>query len=113
MVILLDRVHVNHEALIFRGGRLYAESLAPGSRQAHYRRQSVHAWFLAKNYWLRRGEVRVPSGVWAIDDLSPGNYYHWMIEVLPRLVTAEERFPDVRVMLLPRSYRQQGYVPWT
>src|SRR4051794_41599378 len=114
MVLLLDRVLVNHEALIFRGGQLYAESLAPGSGQTvHYRRPSVYARFLAKNYWLRRGEVRVSSGVWAIDDLSPGNYYHWMIDVLPRLVTAQERFPDVRTLLLPRSYRRHAYVTWT
>src|SRR4051794_13121287 len=114
MVLLLDRVLVNHEALIFRGGQLYAESLAPGSGQTvHYRRPSVYARFLAKNYWLRRGEVRVSSGVWAIDDLSRGNYYHWMIEVLPRLVAAEERFPDARVLLLPRDYRQHAYVTWT
>ena len=114
MVLVLDRVLVNHEALIFRRGQLYAESLVPGSLQvAHYRRPSVYAWFLAKNYWLRRGEVRVPSGVWAIDNFSPANYYHWMVDVLPRLVRAQERFPDVRTLLLPRSYRQQAYVTWT
>src|SRR3954452_2674586 len=114
MVLILDRVLVNHEALIFRGGQLYAESLVPGSLQvAHYRRPNVYAWFLAKNYWLRRGEVRVSSGVWAIDNFSPGNYYHWMVDVLPRLVRAQERFPDVRTLLLPRHYRQQAYVTWT
>src|SRR4051794_28443974 len=114
MVLLLEQVLVNHEALIFRGGQIYAESLAPGSIQAaHYRRRSVYARFLAKNYWLRRGEVRVPAAVWAIDNFSPGSYYHWMIDVLPRLARAEERFPDVRVLLLPRHYRQSAYVMWT
>ncbi|MDX6677165.1 MAG: hypothetical protein QOE31_1217 [Solirubrobacteraceae bacterium] len=111
---VFEDVHVNHEALIFRGGRIYPESFVAGSAHAtHYHRLSRYAWFLLKNYWLRRGEVRVRSGLWVIDNYSPENYYHWMIDVLPRLLQAERDHPGERVLLLPRYYRASAYIGFT
>lgn len=107
-------VFVNHEALIFRRGRIYPESFAPGTiRSKHYRHPSRYGWFLAKNYGLRRGEKRVPSGLWVIDNHSPNNYYHWMVDVLPRLLAAEREHPDEHVLLLPRYYRRNPYIEFT
>jgi capsular polysaccharide biosynthesis protein len=74
---------------------------------------SRYGWFLLKNYWLRRGAVPVPSGLWVIDNYSPDNYHHWMIDCLPRLLSAEEQHPDERVLFLPRYYRRQPYIPFT
>lgn len=114
MTQVLNDVFVNHEALIFRRGRIYPESFVTGSRHAaHYDRLSRYGWFLVKNYGLRRGAVRVPSGLWAIDNYSPGNYHHWMLDVLPRILHAEEAFPDERVLLLPRYYERQHYIGFT
>jgi capsular polysaccharide biosynthesis protein len=108
---VFEDVHVNHEALIFRGGRIYPESFVAGSAHAtHYHRLSRYTWFLLKNYWLRRGEVSIRSGLWAIDNYSPENYYHWMIDVLPRLLQAEEDHPGERVLLLPRYYHASPYI---
>ena len=114
MARTLNGVLVNHEALIFRRGRIYPESFVPGSRHAeHNDRLSRYGWFLIKNYWLRRGSVRVPFGLWAIDNYSPDSYHHWMIDVLPRLLRAEESCPDERMLLLPRYYRRQAYIAFT
>ena len=111
---VLEDVFVNHEALIFRRGRIYPESFVTGSRQAaHYDRLSRYGWFLLKNYWLRRGAVAAPSGLWVIDNYSPDNYHHWMIDVLPRLLRAEEDHPDERVLFLPRYYDRHPYIPFT
>ena len=111
---MLEDVFVNHEALIFRRGRIYPESFVTGSRHAaHYDRVSRYGWFLLKNYWLRRGAVTAPSGLWVIDNYSPDNYHHWMIDCLPRLLRAEEEHPDERVLFLPRYYRRQPYIPFT
>jgi capsular polysaccharide biosynthesis protein len=110
----LRRVLVNREALIFRRGRICSESFVPGSRHAaHYDTLSRRGWFLIKNYWLRRGAVPVPSGLWAIDNYSPDSYHHWMIDVLPRILRAEESHPDERVLLLPRYYERQPYIGFT
>lgn len=111
---VFEDVHVNHEALIFRDGRIYPESFVAGSAHAtHYHRFSRYAWFLLKNYWLRRGEASLRSGLWAIDNYSPENYYHWMIDVLPRLLQAEEDHPGERVLLLPRYYHATPYIEFT
>ncbi|MGI8863613.1 MAG: glycosyltransferase family 61 protein [Solirubrobacteraceae bacterium] len=74
---------------------------------------SRYGWFLVKNYWLRREAVHQPSGLWVIDNYSPGNYHHWLIDVLPRLVHAEEAHADERVLLLPRYYSRQTYIGFT
>ena len=109
----MQDVFVNHEALIFKRGRIHPEALAPHSVGArHYRRPSRYAWFLLKNYWLRRGSVHVPDGLWAIDNSTPGSYYHWTVDVLPRLLFAERELTNVRTLLLPRYYTEP-YIPFT
>jgi capsular polysaccharide biosynthesis protein len=109
-----EHVLVNHEMLIFRGGRIYPESFAGDTTAArHYRRSSRYGWFLLKNHWLRRGEVSEPSGLWAINDHSYFNYYHWMIDVLPRILRAEVTHPDEHVLLLPDTFRAHAYVAFT
>jgi capsular polysaccharide biosynthesis protein len=111
---VLPDVFVNHEALIFRRGRIYPESFVTGSRHAaHYDRVSRYGWFLMKNYWLRRGALSARSGLWVIDNYSPDNYHHWMLDCLPRLLAAEEEHPDERVVLLPRYYCRQPYIAFT
>ena len=108
----LDDVFVNSEGLIFRGGRIYPESFALPRYADEYRRASVYVRFLLKNHWLRRGASSVPSALWVTDNVS-NNYFHWMVESLPRLLRAERRHPDQHVLLLPRHYRRLAYVPFT
>ena len=110
---VLEDVFVNHEGLIFRRGRICPESFVTGSRgAAHYDRLSRWGWFVLKNYWLRRGALTAPSGLWVIDNYSPDNYHHWIIDCLPRLLRAEEEHPDEHVLVLPTDY-QQSYIPFT
>jgi capsular polysaccharide biosynthesis protein len=67
---------------------------------------------LLKNYALRRGAAGIPSGLWVIDNYSP-SYHHWMVDVLPRILRAEECHPDARVLLLPRYYESSPYIDFT
>src|SRR3954452_9534372 len=108
-----EDVFVNHEALIFRRGRISPRSFVAPMYAAHYKRPSRYGWFLLKNYWLRRGAVTAQSGLWVLDNFSPQNYHHWLIDCLPRVVRAQELFPSERVLLLPRSYQRQPYVSFT
>ena len=111
-VEVLDDVFVNWESLIFRRGRIYPESFALPHYAEHYRPVSVYAWFLLKNYWLRRGSSRVPSALWVIDNLA-SNYFHWLIDSLPRLLRAEQDCPAEHVLALPAHYRRYSFVPFT
>lgn len=108
----LRDVDVNAESLIFRRGRILGESFALPHYAEEYRRPDVFARFLAKNYWLRRGAVRLPSALWAIDNVA-NNYFHWTVESLPRLLRAEAELPGQRVLLLPHHFRRLAYVPFT
>jgi capsular polysaccharide biosynthesis protein len=108
----LEDVCVNAEGLIFRGGRICPESFALPSYEAQFRRPDAYARFLLKNYWLRRGAVRVPTGIWVTDNVS-NNYFHWMIESLPRLLRAEHACPEQDTLLLPRPFSRLPFVAFT
>jgi capsular polysaccharide biosynthesis protein len=109
----LNDVLVNDEALIFKRGRIHPESFMARYYGAPYRTPAGLTRFLTKNYVLRHGAVRVPSGLWVIDNLSHNNWHHWLIDVLTRLIFAERLYPDERVVLLPGSYRHIPYVQYT
>jgi capsular polysaccharide biosynthesis protein len=108
----LEDVFVNAEGLIFRRGRIYPESFALPRYAEEYRQARVYGRFLLKNHWLRRGARRVPSALWVIDNVS-ANYFHWVVESLPRLLRAETSGSGRRVLLLPHHYRRLAYVPFT
>jgi capsular polysaccharide biosynthesis protein len=114
LVRIFENVLVNHEALIFRYGRIYPESFVAGSRnEALQRRPTHYAWFLLKNHWLRRGHVAEPSGLWTIDNYTPDNYYHWLVDALPRVLRAEQDEIAERTLLLPRYYHRNAYIEFT
>jgi glycosyl transferase family 61 len=115
VVQTFDDVLVNYEALIFRRGRIYPESFVLPHHFAatHYRRPSRYAWFLVKNYWLRKGFGEEPSALWVIDNYTPKNYYHWMIDALPRVLHAEQEGVQEGTVVLPRYYCDYAYIPFT
>ena len=108
----LEDVFVNAEAMIFRRGRIYPESFALPQYSEEFRRPDVYGRFLIKNHWLRRGAFRLPSALWVIDNRS-NNYFHWLVESLPRLLRAESWYPDERLLLLPEEYRRSAFVGFT
>lgn len=111
---ILQDVYVNHEALIFRRGRICPESFVVASLYGRrFRRPSRYLWFLLKNYWLRRGGTTLPSGLWVIDNFSPDNYHHWLVDCLSRILDAETVYPQERRVLLPRYYGRQPYIAFT
>jgi capsular polysaccharide biosynthesis protein len=104
-------VTVNYEGLMFRRGRIHPRSFAREFDSAHYRRPSRYAWFLVRNYMLRRS-TRLSDAYWVIDNFSPRSYYHWMTECLPRLLVAE-RVGTSHRLLLPDYFREDPYVAFT
>lgn len=111
---LLVDVIVNHEALIFRKGRIYSGAFGPnGYSHAHWRRPSRYANFVVRNYARRRHPEMLASGVWVIDNMSPGNYYHWTIDCLPRLLRGENLYPEFGHVLLPAHYQNDVFVTFS
>jgi capsular polysaccharide biosynthesis protein len=110
---VIEDVLVNHEALVFRRGRIYRESFPLELYAAPYKRARTYSRFFVKNYWLRRGAIKLESGLWVIDTLSADSYFHWLIDCLPRILRAEELYPHERSLLLPRGFRRHRYVSFT
>jgi capsular polysaccharide biosynthesis protein len=110
---VLHDVVVNHDGLIFRRGRIFAESFVGPIYAEYFTQLRGYSRFLVRNYVLRRGASRIPSGLWAIDNFSPGSYHHWMIDCLTRVAHAADIYPGEGVLLLPRSYARHPYVGWT
>ena len=110
-----DNVLVNYEGLMFRRGQILPESFVlPNHFSAtHYRRPSRYAWFLLKNYWLRRGYLEEPSALWVNDNYTPNNYFHWMIDALPRVLRAEQDGVAEHTLVLPRYYHHNAYIEFT
>lgn len=100
---------------MFRRGRILPESFVlPDHFSAqHYRRPSRYAWFLAKNYVLRRGYADQPAGLWVVDNYTADNYYHWMLEALPRLLHAEQDGVRENTVMFPRYFRRNAYIEFT
>ena len=106
-------VSVGSESLIFRAGRILPQSFVASLWYEPWCRPGQYSRFLFKNYLVRRRTPAIPSALWVIDNLTEANYHHWLIDALPRIVHAEELFPEVPVLLLPEHYQRQRYVQFT
>jgi hypothetical protein len=104
----LNHVNVGPDGIIFRPGRILAESF-------NYRHEFVR-WissrnlfrFFVRNYALRTRR-RVDDWAFWITDNWGCAYFHWLLDALPRLYVIRDRLPD-GVLLLPNSCRNVEYV---
>jgi capsular polysaccharide biosynthesis protein len=73
-------------------------------------RPYVRGWRMAwqKAPLLMGGAEVIEKGIWVCDAGSP-NYFHWMLDTLPRLLTVEDRLVD-HELLIPEVYAKPGFV---
>jgi hypothetical protein len=100
-------VSVSAEGILFHGGKMLPESFAFPANRANWKRRTVFK-FLLSNYILRRRRRFERDSVYVIDDWSAG-YFHWLTDVLPRLLTVRERLVDW-VLLLPSAFKELDFV---
>ena len=103
----LRDVGVSPDGILFKGARMLPESFAFPANAESWRRRSVLKFYLS-NYLLRRRRRFERDALWATDDWSAG-YFHWLADVLPRLLTVRERAPRL-TLLLPHGYEKLGFV---
>lgn len=100
------RLHDAHVvgSTLFEGYRLAEElcrsKAAPALRGGERLKIYVKRLFLPAR--------RVATAVWALDHWSKG-YFHWLVDVLPRLLAVDRSAADAPV-LLPAWYRSREYV---
>ena len=51
---------------------------------------------------------RIEKGIWITDEWSP-EYFHWLTDALPRLITVDE-FSGKHTLILPASFKNKSYV---
>lgn len=64
--------------------------------------------FTCKNMFFRKKRILTGEYIYVIDDWSEG-YFHWMTDVLPRLMALKMKFGS-RLVLLPNSFKGKDFV---
>jgi hypothetical protein len=103
----LHNVNVSADGILFRRGKMLPQSFAFPANRRNWKRRSVLK-FILNNYLVRKRRRFEKDSVWVIDDWSLG-YFHWLADVLPRLLTIKERLNGL-VLLLPNKYKELEFV---
>ena len=97
----LSNVNVSQEGIVFRKFDVFEKCLIDKSRKIHY----GYKYFLS-NY-LKRKKITLSKNekyILAFDEWSNG-YFHWMCDVLPRLMSIKSILPEC-ILLLPEIYTE-------
>lgn len=88
----LPNVHVTWDGAVFHNLRVFVPSV-------------VHAWFASRfqdtlllRQWVGE-KVVVPCVAVCHDQWSVENYYHWLVDTLPRLLVLRQTHPNMLLML--------------
>lgn len=96
-IFFLDNVYVNGEAIVFKNFRLFVPSLTWLRDLDIFRTASVFVRQWNKNVVVI--SLDTPTAL-VYDNWSAVNYYHWMIEALPRLLIVQAEAPGI-LLLVP------------
>ncbi|UOQ67220.1 glycosyltransferase family 61 protein [Hymenobacter volaticus] len=96
-VYTLDKVNISWDGSVFKNLRVFIPSLV----QAKFVRRLQDTFLLRQ--WLGQ-HVALPDSEVGIavvhDEWSVGNYYHWLVDSLPRLLVLREKYPNY-LLLIP------------
>lgn len=95
-IFILEDVYVNGKAIVFKNLRIFLPSLPWLRDLSQYQKGEVLLKQWQGNYRQTSAEETIAL---IYDDWSANNYYHWMIEALPRLLLVRRQFPDCRVVV--------------
>lgn len=109
-VYLLHNVHVSWHGIVFKNLRLFQPSVSPlVTLEAEF-----SGSFLLRQWWGEHQTVKsseiigLAHGPWSV-----GNYYHWMVDTLPRLLLLKQYYPDCRLLVpenLPAYARETAAI---
>ena len=95
-LLFFKNVYVNGDAVIFKNLRIYRPSLAwqPYIKWYTSGRFLVRQWLFKVNKVESDEPVALVYNQWGYE-----NYYHWVIESLPRLLLIQKSFPDCLLII--------------
>jgi hypothetical protein len=96
-IFVLKKVYVNGSAVVFKNLSVFTPSLT------WFRdiRSSIEGRLLFRQWHKDIVHIIPDTSTVALvyDDWSASNYYHWMIESLPRLLMVKNKFPDSLIIV--------------
>lgn len=96
-IFVLKNVYVNGQAVVFKNIRIFIPSLTWIRDIDLFRTGDMFVKQWKKNLTKHH---RLKNAALVYDDWSASNYYHWMIESLPRLLMVQNKFPGF-VLIVP------------
>lgn len=93
-IFQLSNVCVTAEGVAFRNLRVFVPSLPWSKDLERYQTGD----FLTRQWKQSTRKVAEPL-ILAFDNWALSNYYHWMIESLPRLIIAQSCYKDCKILL--------------
>jgi len=95
-IMELEDYYANRELVLWKNGKMLPEAFA-------------HAWIIKSVYgsirsqlkfriknFLRKTKIVKQPVLWCIDPYATGGYYHWIVEILPRLWLVKKYVPQLQ-----------------
>lgn len=92
----LQQVYANRELLLWQKGQLLEDAFAwPWLKEHLYGNRKAQFKFQVKN--MLRPTLQVADPVlWCLDGYATGGYFHWIVDILPRLWMGRHYLPEAR-----------------
>lgn len=90
----LNKVHVTWDGAVFHNLRLFEPSIVYAKFASRFQDT-----LLLRQWVGERVDVPAPCVAVCHDQWSVGNYYHWLIDTLPRLLVLRRHHPHMRLLL--------------
>lgn len=102
-----DDVRISPDGILFNAHGMLPESFAFPHNIKQWKLRSRIKFFV-ENYGFRNTRIVEHEVLWVTDDWSPG-YFHWLMDVMSRLVVMEDRLRQL-VLLLPHTCENLEFV---
>jgi Glycosyltransferase 61 len=107
-LLTLNNVNISSDGIIFRGGRILAESFNYPHEFLRWASARKVLKFFVRNYAFRTKERLDDKAFWIVDNYGSA-YFHWLLDALPRLYTVRDLIAD-GTLVLPEAFQRAEYI---
>lgn len=107
-LLTLNNVSISSDGIIFRGGRILAESFNYPHEFLRWANARNLVKFFVRNYALRTKARLDGKAFWIIDNWGDA-YFHWLLDALQRLYVVKDLVAD-GTLVLPEAFRRSAYI---
>lgn len=90
----VTNANVSQHGVVFSNFRLFKPDMCPYSENVFRNIFLLKQWVTPKSATKHVEEAALVHDLW-----SMGNYYHWLIEALPKMLMLQSYFPDISIII--------------